>query len=160
MKRILAAGLFFLSLSAFGQYPYYGDRGGYRDRDGYYRDDQDRYRDDRYRDDRYRDPRYGRSSVVDRVISDLDRASFRGWGGRERDNASDARNNLYNFASRWQQGRFETKYLDRAIDHLKVLAYSGRTDPRTRSLIARDIDDLRAFRAGGGYRGGGYYRGY
>ncbi len=139
MKRTLIAGAFLLSLTAFGQYPY-GDRYGYRYGD---------------RDDRYRDRDY-RASVVDRVIADIDRVGYRSWGGRERDNAGDARNNLYRFQDRARQGRFDTKYLDRAIDHLKVVAYSGRTDLRARGILSRDIEDLRAFRASGG----GYYRGY
>ena len=136
MKRAVAAGLFLLSFSVFGQYPY-GDR---RDRGGYDRSD------------RYRDPRNGRGSIVSQVISDLDQVNYRSWRGRERNNANDARNNLLNFQSTWQRGRFETKYLDRAIDHMKAIAGYGRIDPRMRERMARDIDELRAFRASGGYR--------
>lgn len=135
MRRAIVAGLFLLSVTAFGQY---------RDRD-------------RYRDPRYEDRRYNNASPVSRVIGNLDRIDSRAWVDRhERDHFNNARNDLYAFESRLQQGRFENRYLDHAIDNMKHLANARQLAPRDRGMIMRDIDELRALRA----RGGGYYRGY
>jgi hypothetical protein len=145
---------------------------GYQDRDWRYRDrDQDRYRG--YGDDRYRDRDYGyenggygrsmRNNVVGRVITDLDRSrSYRRVSDHDRKHYEKAREELQRFQSNWENGKFDTGRLDKAIDNLKDLAQSDRVDPRERQMFARDIEDLRAFRSNrgysDGYRNGGGYR--
>lgn len=139
---------------------------GYDDRDWRYRDrNDDRYgygRNGDYRNGR--DGNYGRSSrnnVVSRVISDLERSrSYRRVNDHDRKHYEKAREELQRFQSSWANGKFDTGRLDKAIDNLKDLAQSDRVDPRERQIFARDIEDLRQFRASrgysDGYRNGGY----
>lgn len=136
---------------------------GYDDRDWRYRDrDDDRYGNGRY--GGYQNDRYGRSSrnnVVSRVINNLERSrSYRRVNDHDRNHYEKARQELQRFQSSWANGKFDTGRLDKAIDNLKDLAQSDRVDPRERQLFARDIEDLRRFRASGGYsdgyRNGGY----
>jgi hypothetical protein len=128
----------------------------------------DRRRRDRYDDFRYRDDRYGYgygdgsyrggragAGVVQRVMSNLSRSpSYRYVGDHDRNHYEKARYDLQRFQVNWSQGRFDKGRLDSAIDNLKHLVRSDRVHPRERQIFARDIEDLRAFRANRGYANG------
>ena len=103
--------------------------------------------------DRYSQPRgygYGRGqdSLVGRVLSDLNRAAARAYvDGHERRHFDEAAGALQDFQARLARGRFDTGKLDKAIDHLRHLAEADRVHGRDRDMLARDVQDLRQFRA-------------
>lgn len=98
--------------------------------------------------------RYSNAPVIDRVLSDIDRAGYNGYADRhERNRLENARRDLIRFQDNWARGRFDRDRLDSAIDNLHHVVDSGRIDPRARGLLARDMDILRDFRAN---RGSGY----
>ncbi len=124
---------------------------------GWRRGGNGRYDDDRYEDDRRGSGRNGKgrrsmnNGVVERTMNDLQRIGSRSYiDGHERDHVRKALNELQEFRSRYQQGRFDNGRLDRAIDSLDHLANAQQLDRRERDLIARRVDDLRSFRARGG----------
>jgi hypothetical protein len=128
------------------------------DRDPYYRQRSDPYYRNRegYTDDRYSQQReygYGRNPqfLIDRVMADLNRAADRArLDDHERNHFNEVAGNLREFEDRWARGKFDTGKLDRAIDGLKHLAEADRVRGRDRDMLARDIDDLRQFRASRG----------
>jgi hypothetical protein len=147
MRAIALAFTLLLSTGAFAR--------DYRDRDGWRRDDN--YRDGDYG---YGNGRGVRADVVSRVLSDLDRSrSYRYVDSHDRKHYESARRELERFQSSWAGGRFDTGRLDKAIDNLKHLAQSDRVERGERNRFARDIEDLRDFRASGGYNNGGYRNG-
>jgi len=126
-----------------------------------------RRRDDPYRDDPYyeggRNDRYGRgaNSLIDRVRYDLnDAARANAYvDNHERKHFRTAQQELDKFEQRWSQGRFDTGPLDKAISNMDHLANSNQVSRRDRSMLARDLNALRDFRANrgpGGYAGGNY----
>ena len=135
---ILAAslGLFLLIPEAnaqFGRNDRYGDYGR-RDRNGY-----------------GRGSRYG--NVIGQVLSDLDRvarSSYSRIDSHERRHIERAISELQRFEDRWRDGRFETRYLDRAIEDLADLANADQLRPNERRMMARNRQMLRDFRASGG----------
>ncbi len=106
--------------------------------------------------------RYGNSgSIVDRVLSDLDRAAANSsTDGHERGHFATAQRSLLDFQSRWAQGQFDTGRLDRAVNSLKDLVNSNQVDPRDRSVLSSDLAALRQFRASRGQVGGYGQSGY
>jgi hypothetical protein len=138
-----------------GQGPYY--RGGYND-DGYSRgrgDDRRQYGNDRFG--------YGRNqgSLIGRIMSDLDRAASNSrLDGHERKHFDEAAAKLQDFEGRWSQGRFDTGKLDGAIENLKHLANAVRVNRRDRQILARDVEELRQFRASRGRFSNDGYEGY
>ena len=126
----------------------------------------DRRRRDRYDDYGYRSDRYGYgdgsyrggragAGVLQRVMSNLSRSpSYRYVSNHDRNHYERARYDLQRFQVNWSRGRFDKGRLDSAIDNLKHLAKSDRVHPRERQMFARDIGDLRAFRASRGYTNG------
>jgi hypothetical protein len=148
MKRLssvilFGCGVLTLSLAAnaqtWGQDPYYTPR--YRDR----------YADDRY--SREREYGYGRNPqfLIDRVMTDLNRAAERArLDGHERNHFDEVAGSLQEFESRWARGRFDTSKLDKAIHALEHLAQADRVRGRDRDMLARDVEDLRQFRASRG----------
>ena len=123
-------------------------------------DPYDRSR-DRYDDDRYsQQGRYG-SGLIDRVMSDLNRAAERArLDGHEVKHFDEVARNLEEFGSRWARGKFDTGKLDKAIHNLEHLAEADRVRGRDRDMLARDLEDLRQFRASRGRYGQNpnYYR--
>jgi hypothetical protein len=100
--------------------------------------------------DRYTDNRYGayRQSPIDRVMLDLNRAFDRArLDGRERKHFEDAARNLQEFQSRWSRGKFDTGRLDRAISSIERLSQADRVRGPERMMLARDLNELRQFRA-------------
>jgi len=120
------------------------------------------------RDDPYYGGRYGRygrgtNSVIDRVrydLSDAARANVY-LDNHERKHFDTAQRELDKFEQRWTQGRFDTGPLDKAITSMQHLANSDQMSRRDRSMLARDLNALRDFRANRGSDGyGGYYDPY
>ena len=128
--------------STFAQYrepdPYYRNRGSYPD-------------------DRYSQPRtneYGRNQqfLVSRVMSDLNRAAERARvDGHEAKHFNEVARNLQDFQARWAQGKFDSGKLDKAIRNLEHLVEANRVRGRDRDMLARDVNELRQFRASRGY---------
>src|SRR5689334_18062403 len=123
-------------------------------RDGqFYRDDNAYSRENiQYRQyGQYGNRGYGGNSVFDRVRSDLTRASrsYR-LNGHERDHVNGAFSDLDRFQSRWQQGSWDGRSLDKAIEHVAHLADANRVDPRDRDMLRSDLQMLRDFRANRG----------
>ena len=105
--------------------------------------------------------RGGYGDIVGRAMADLTRAGS--YNRREWKHFDHAQRELGKFQDKWARGHFDTHPLDEAIDELKHLAYSGHLSPRDSSMLARDIEPLREFRATRGYSGGyrgGVYNGY
>jgi hypothetical protein len=138
-----------------GRYPDWENNRRYPDRD-----DNRRYPDwetnrrypDYGRDSRYPQGqgRYG-SGVVERSLSNLQRASRYGAGDRDNQRFNRAIQELRLFQSRWQgEGRFDKGRLDKAIENIADLTRSDRLPPRDRQILSRDLADLRAFRSTGG----------
>src|SRR5262249_13457706 len=115
----------------------------YRDRDTYDYRDRDSYVDGR---DRYgRNPEY----LIGRVMADLNRAAVRAQlDGHERKHFEDVADSLREFEARGARRKLECGKLDKAIHNLAHLAEADRVSGRDRDLLARDLADLREFRAG------------
>jgi hypothetical protein len=128
-----------------GQDPYQAPR-----TDPYYRN-RDGYGDDRY--SQQRPYGYGRNdqSLIDRVMTDLNRAAEGArLDGHERRHFDEVAGNLQDFESRWARGKFDTGKLDKAIHNLEHLAEADRVRGRDRDMLARDLEALRQFRASRG----------
>jgi hypothetical protein len=65
-------------------------------------------------------------------------------------------NQLQQFRSRSQQGKFDNGKLDKVIEDLDHLSRANQVHPRDRQMLGRDMQDLRVFRSNGGYDGYGY----
>jgi hypothetical protein len=101
-----------------------------------------------------------RYSLIDRVMSDLNRAASSGYlDGHERKHFDRAADSLRDFQSRWSRGKFDKGKLDKAIENLDHLARADRVRGRDRDALTRDLYDLRQFRAtrGGYNQSPGYY---
>ncbi|HWQ52766.1 MAG TPA: hypothetical protein VN442_03720 [Bryobacteraceae bacterium] len=99
-------------------------------------------------------------SPVDRAMSDLNRAARNGryLDGHEREHFDRAMQELGRFEDRWRDGRFDKGRLDKGIENIQHLVNSDRLHPADRRMLARDLAELRDFRARGGYDPGGYGR--
>lgn len=142
MNRILLSlslGVALLAPAAFGQYDRpFGDR-------------------DYARQDR---------SLFDHTRMDLDRAASYPYASHaDRKRFDEARRELFDFESRFDQGRYEKHELDEAINRLQRVVESNSLDPRDRGALSDDLRrmrDYREFRNHHGEReygaGTGYYR--
>jgi hypothetical protein len=116
---LLLAGL--IAAPAFGQYydSPYGDR-------------------DRARQDR---------AVFDRTRMDLDRASnypYASPGDRKR--FDEARRDLFDFAARFDRGRYERHQLNHAIDRIEKVVRDNSLAPEDRGALADDLRRMRDYR--------------
>jgi len=109
-----------LAASAFGQYDRpYGDR-------------------DYARQDR---------GLFDKARMDLDHASAYPYASRaDRKRFDEARTKLFDFESRFDQGRYEKHFLDGAIDHIQHVVESNSLDPRDRGALSDDLRRMRDYR--------------
>lgn len=126
----------------------------------YYGDGRDGYGQYGYSRQGY-DARQNPEFLIGRVLSDLNRAAASAYlDGHERRHFDEVANKLQEFETRWAQGRFDTGKLDKAIENLEHLAGADRVRGRDRAMFARDLRDLREFRAtrGGYYPQPGSYR--
>ena len=154
MKRLSSVFLFGYGVLALGlaanaetwwQDPNYTPR-----QDAYYRN-RDSYTDDRYSQQRAYGYRRNQQFLIDRVMTDLNRAAERArLDGHERKHFDEVAGNLQEFAARWARGKFDTGKLDKAIHNLEHLAEADRVRGRDRDMLARDVEDLREFRASRG----------
>ncbi len=98
------------------------------------------------------------AGLIDRVLADLDRTRSYGFvDHHERKHFDQARKDLLRFRDHWYDGRFDKDRLDGAIANIDHLAYANQVHPRDRRILARDVEDLREFRAArGGYGAYGY----
>jgi hypothetical protein len=112
----------------------------------------------RYRDS-YGNPYRGGGDAVDRVFADLqEAASTSVYARHQRSHFDHAMRELSRFQNKWRNGRFDKHPLDEAIGEMSHLSRAGELNPQVRDRMARDADELRAFRARGSYDG--RYDGY
>ena len=138
-RMILSTAMVAAALSsvAFAQ-GYYGNQGYYRGGDG------------RYRDGYNSGPR-----ILDRVRADFERGASTSFYARDQRWRFDhAIRELNRFEDKLREGKFDKGKLDSVIDDAAHLSRARDLDPRMRDIMARDADELRAFRANrGGYYG-------
>lgn len=128
------------------------------------------YSDPYYRNDRFNEGRhygqggygYGQNQdLIGRVLYDLNNAArYARLDGHESRHFEQSAEKLQEFQERLDRGRFDTGKLDKVIENLEHLAQADRVHPRDRRMLARDLEDLRQFRASRGYYSGYGYRGY
>ncbi len=100
-------------------------------------------------------PGAARADLIDRVLSDLDRAQSFAYARRgEAKDFDRARRDLLRFRENWQRGRFDRDRLDGAIERIHHLVDSRWLAPRERETLSRDLYALRDFRSNRGYYGG------
>src|SRR5439155_1332087 len=132
-------------------YPYRGpDRGGA----GYWGEDPDRqHRRAEWYGLRNHQEReryiYGDSPEL-REHHEQERWQLRHEQWHERNGDYEVAGNLQEFEARWARGKFDTGKLDKAIHNLEHLAGADRVRGRDRDMLARDLEDLRRFRASRG----------
>ena len=109
-----------LAVSAFGQYDRpYGDR-------------------DYARQDR---------GLFDKARMDLDRASGYPYASSaDRKRFDEARGKLFDFESRFDQGRYDKHELNGAIDRIEHVVNSNSLDPRDRGALSDDLRRMRDYR--------------
>src|SRR5262245_18353804 len=162
MKRLSGAFLFGCGVLALGlaanaqtwQDPYYTPRN-----DPYYRN-RDGYADDRYSQQRAYGYGRNRQFLIERVMANLNRAAERArLDGHERKHFDEVAGNLQEFEARLAQRQCDTGKIDKAIHNLEHLTDADRVRGRDRDMVARDLKDLREFRANRGryYESPNYY---
>jgi len=86
-------------------------------------------------------------ALFDRARMDLDRAGAWPYASRaDRKRFDEARRELFDFESRFDQGRYEKHHLDEAIDHIQRVVNSNSLDPRDRGALAEDLRRMRDYR--------------
>lgn len=101
-----------------------------------------------------------RGGILDRAFTDLQRAASSSYYARhERGHFDHAMRELAKFQDKLRRGKFDKHPLDEVIGEMSHLSRASELHPRFRDLMARDADELRAYRASGGY-GPDYGRGY
>jgi hypothetical protein len=99
-------------------------------------------------------------ALFDRVRADLDRASAYPYASRaDHKRFDEARRELFDFESRFDQGRYEKHELDEAINRIDRVVTHNSLDPRDRGALGEDLRrmrDYRAFRERKGYRDYGF----
>lgn len=86
-------------------------------------------------------------AFFDRVRMDLDRASAYPYSsGADRKRFDEARRELFDFESRFDQGLYDRHQLDRAIDRLDRVASRNSLSPRDRGALDEDLRRLRDYR--------------
>ena len=78
---------------------------------------------------------------------DLDRASAYPYASKpDRKRFDEARSRLFDFESRFDQGRYEKHYLDEAIDRIQHVVSSNSLDPGSRGALSEDLRRMRDYR--------------
>jgi len=102
-----------------------------------------------YPDRPYADRDYARRdrTLFDRVRMDLDRASSYPYASRDdRKRFDEARRDLFDFESRFDQGRYNKHELNEAIDRIDRVVSHNSLDPRDRGALAEDVRRMRDYR--------------
>jgi len=97
----------------------------------------------------YGDRDYSRQDrgLFDHARMDLERASAYPYASRsDRKRFDEARRELFDFESRFDQGRYEKHELDEAIDRIQRVVNSNSLDPRDRGALADDLRRMRDYR--------------
>jgi hypothetical protein len=97
----------------------------------------------------YGDRDYARQdrALFDHVRMDLDRASTYPYASRgDRKRFDEARRELFDFESRFDQGRYEKHELDEAIGRLQRVVNENSLDPRDRGALSDDLRRMRDYR--------------
>jgi hypothetical protein len=101
---------------------------------------------------------YQDRSLFNRVRADLDRASNYPYASRsDRKRFDEARRDLFDFEARFDQGRYEKRELDHAIERIQNVVSHNSLDPRDRGALDEDLRRMRDYRA---YRDNHVYRDY
>lgn len=112
-----------------------------------------------YQSPAYQNPNADRG-LFRRAHADLNRASGYPYQSRaDRKRFDEAKRDLFDFSSRFDQGRYEKKELDRAIDRMQSVLEHNSLDARDRGALDDDLRrmrDYRAFRESKVYRDYGY----
>ena len=86
-------------------------------------------------------------ALFDKVRADLDHASGYPYSSRaDLKRFDEARRDLFDFESRFDQGRYEKHELNVAIDHLDRVVSHNSLDPRDRGTLSDDLRRMRDFR--------------
>ena len=86
-------------------------------------------------------------ALFDRVRMDLDRASGYPYASRaDRKRFDEARRDLFDFESRFDQGRYNKHELNEAIGRIERVVSHNSLDPRDRSALAEDARRMRDYR--------------
>jgi hypothetical protein len=97
----------------------------------------------------YGDRDYARQDrgLFDKARMDLDHASTYPYASRaDRKRFDEARSKLFDFESRFDQGRYDKHDLDGAIDRLQHVVESNSLDPRDRGSLSDDLRRMRDYR--------------
>jgi hypothetical protein len=87
-------------------------------------------------------------SLFDRVRADPDRASGYAYASRDdRKRFDEARRDLFDFQSRFEQGRYDRHELDKAIGRIEKVVSRNSLDPRSRGTLDEDLRTMRDYRA-------------
>jgi hypothetical protein len=92
-------------------------------------------------------------SLVDRVQSDLGRASHISHDKKERERYQNAERSLSDFDRNLARNKFDKDKLDSAINDVKNVVEHNTLDPEARDALNQDLRDLRSLRQA---RGAGY----
>jgi hypothetical protein len=96
--------------------------------------------------------------LFNRVRADLDRAANYTYASRsDRKRFDDAKRDLFDFESRFDQGRYEKRELDHAIDRIQNVVSHNSLDPRDRGALDEDLRKMRDYRS---FRDHQVYRDY
>ena len=112
-----------------------------------------------YQSPAFQNPNQDRS-LFNRARADLDRAALYPYQSRsDRKRFDEAKRDMFDFAARFDQGRYEKHELDKAIDRIQSVLNRNSLDSRDRGALDEDIRrmrDYRAFRDHKVYRDYGY----
>jgi hypothetical protein len=110
-----------------------------------------------YQSPAYQNPNNDRA-LFRRAQADLDRASNYPYQSRaDRKRFDEAKRDLFDFAARFDQGRYEKKELDHAIDRIQNVLEHNSLDARDRGALDEDMRRMRDFRS---FRDSKVYRDY
>ena len=102
-----------------------------------------------YYDRPYGDRDYARRdrALFDHVRADLDRAAAYPYSSRpDRKRFDEARRDLFDFATRFEQGRYEKHELDHAIDKIQNVVSHNSLEARDRGALDEDLRRMRDYR--------------
>jgi len=86
-------------------------------------------------------------SLFDHTRMDLDRAAaYQYASAADRKRFDEARRELFDFESRFDQGRYDTHILNRAVDRIDSVVSHNSLDPRDRGALSEDLRRMRDYR--------------
>ncbi len=95
---------------------------------------------------------YQRPGVINQVRADLERAASSSfYAHAQRGRFDHALRELNRFEDRLRRGKFDKGPLDEVISDTSHLSRARELEPRMRDMLARDANELRAFRSSRGY---------